>query len=92
MEPRQMTILPDSPASVNPTADFEAEPAPTDADRDWAAHELNANATDYDVIEADELDWPGTPEEFNRWLDSIAPTTEELEHLARCEAFLGHDD
>jgi hypothetical protein len=87
-----MTILPDSPTAVNPTADFEAEPAPTQADRDWAAVALNERSTDYDVIEADELDWPGTSEEFDRWLDSIAPTDDELEHLARCEAFLGHDD
>jgi hypothetical protein len=64
---------------------------PSDEDRAWHAQTSNKNAQDFDVVEGPELEWPGTPEEFDRWLDSIAPTDDELEHLARCEAFLGHD-
>jgi hypothetical protein len=57
----------------------------TQADLEWAAAELNEHATD------EELEWPGTRDEFERWLDSLAPTDGELEHRERLDAFLGHD-
>jgi hypothetical protein len=63
----------------------------TQADLEWAADHLNADCTDYDVVEEPELEWPGTRDEFERWLDAIAPTDGELEHRARVDAFLGHD-
>jgi hypothetical protein len=64
----------------------------TQADLDWAAVALNEHAVDFDVIEDEELEWPGTRDEFERWLDAIAPTEGELEHRDRCDAFLGHCD
>ena len=64
----------------------------TQADLAWAAVALNEHAVDFDVIEDEELEWPGTRDEYERWLDAIAPTDEELEHRARCDEFLGHDD
>jgi hypothetical protein len=63
----------------------------TRADLDWAAAALNEDATDFDVAEGPELEWPGTRDEYERWLDSIAPTKGELEHRDRLDAFLGHD-
>jgi hypothetical protein len=71
-----------------PDHDLEREPY-TAADLAWAAVALNENATDFDVIEDEELEWPGTREGFEKWLDSIAPTEEELEHRVRVDAFLG---
>jgi hypothetical protein len=63
----------------------------TAADLDWAAVALNEDATDFDVALEEELEWPGSSEEYERWLDAIAPTKGELEHRDRCDAFLGHD-
>ena len=64
----------------------------TQADLDWATAALNEHATDFDVIEDEELEWPGSRSEYEAWLDQIAPTREELEARDRFDAFLGHDD
>ena len=69
---------------IFPDPDEHREPY-TQADLEWAAAELNEHATD------EELEWPGTRDEFERWLDSLAPTDGELEHRERLDAFLGHD-
>ena len=63
----------------------------TQADLAWAAVALNEHATDFDVALEEELEWPGTRDEYEAWLDQIAPTEGELEHRDRCDAFLGHD-
>jgi hypothetical protein len=76
---------------IFPDPDEHREPY-TQADLEWAAVALNEDATDYEVIEHEGLEWPGTRDEYERWLDAIAPTEEELEHRDRCDAFLGHDD
>ena len=76
---------------LSPDSPDRREPFTT-ADLDWTAVALNEHATDYEVIEHEELEWPGTRDEFERRLDSLAPTDGELEHRARCDAFLGHDD
>jgi hypothetical protein len=86
------THPPVNPSPEGPFPDHDLDRMPyTRADRDWAAVALNEDAADFEVIEADEHDWPGTSDEFNRWLDSIAPTEGELEHRDRTDAFLGHD-
>ena len=82
VKPNAEDLFPDSPDRREPY---------TQADLDWAAVALNEHAIDFDVIEDEELEWPGTREEYERWLDAIAPTEGELEHRDRCDAFLGHD-
>jgi hypothetical protein len=83
VKPDREDLFPDSPDRSEPY---------TQADLDWAAVALNEDATDFDVALEEELEWPGTREEYERWLDAIAPTEGELEHRDRCDAFLGHDD
>jgi hypothetical protein len=85
---RPCSVVKLSPEDIAPDHGDEPHMGYTPADRDWAAVALNERSTDYDVIEDE---WPGTLEELNRWFDSLAPTDEEIEQLARCEAFLGHD-
>ncbi|HMB04467.1 MAG TPA: hypothetical protein VKP69_12110 [Isosphaeraceae bacterium] len=96
--PSQMSIITHTRPPVKPdrediAPDHDLERMSyTQSDRDWAAVALNEHATDFDAIEDEELEWPGTREEYERWLDAIAPTEGELEHRARCDAFLGHCD
>jgi hypothetical protein len=90
-------IAPPHPVVKPDHADLAPDPildrAPyTAADLAWAAVALNEHAADFEVLEDEGLEWPGTRDEYERWLDVIAPTAEELEHRDRCDAFLGHDD
>jgi hypothetical protein len=84
-----MPVIPSGPSLRGAVPAAQTRRTPALAVRGPAAVELNRDATDFDVLEDEELEWPGTREEFERWLDSIAPTEEELEHRARCDAFLG---
>jgi hypothetical protein len=81
VKPSALDFTPDGPS-------FE----PSEEDRAWAAYHLNADCVDFDVIEDEGLEWPGTRDEFERWLDAIAPTEEEREHRDRCDASLAHED
>jgi hypothetical protein len=53
---------------------------PTEADAAWAEAELNQAARNFDLVDEPKLEWPGTREEWERWLDALAPTDGELEH------------
>lgn len=74
-----------------PAVNGDGDAGPTEADERWWAAASNAAATDYDVVEneAPELEWPGTREEYERWLDALAPTDDELAYRDRGGDF-GH--
>src|SRR5512142_327267 len=93
VKPTRRTVRPDRPFGEGIFPDPDEHRAPyTQADLAWAAAALNADCTDFDVALDEELEWPGTREEYEAWLEQISPTREELEARDRCDAFLGHDD